>query len=100
MAQSMSQFTNIFGNGSGNESIKALKALTNLNEGGDNSVCHPSFVRTKNNGVLYSECDKKAWSQYDLKNEKSHMALFIVNRFGKFQRSVRVLYIILESLRK
>ena len=60
----------------------------------------PSFDRTKNNGILYSECDRKAWSQYDLKNEKSHMTHFIVNRFGKFQKSVRVLYIILEFLRK
>ena len=27
-------------------------------------------VRTKNNGVLYSECDRKALSQYDLKMRK------------------------------
>ena len=55
LAQSMSQFTNIFRDGSGCEPIKALKALTSLNKSGENSVCHPSFVRTKNNGVLYSE---------------------------------------------
>ena len=95
----MSQFTNIFRDGSRNESIKDLKALTNLNEGGDSNVCHPSFVRTRNNGVIYSECDRKAWSQYDLQNEKSHMTHFIVNRFGKFQKSVRVLYIVLKFLK-
>ena len=66
----MSQFTNIFKDGSGCEPIKALKALASLNKSGEDGVCHPSFVRTKNNGVLYSECDSKAWSQYDQKIKK------------------------------
>lgn len=71
LAKSMSQFNNIFRDGSSNESIKALKAFANLNEGGNSTVCHPSFVRTKNNGVLHSDCGRTAWSQYDLKMKKA-----------------------------
>ena len=100
MAHSLSQFSNIFRDGLGGEPLKALKALTSLNKCGGGSVCHPSFVRTINNGILHSECNRQAWSPYDLKNEKGHMAHFIVNRFGKFQKAVRVLYIILEFSRK
>ena len=57
-------------------------------------------VSTKNHGIVHSECDKRAWSSYDLENDKTHMSHYIVNRYGNFQRSVRVLYIILEFVRK
>ena len=70
MAHSLGQFPNIFRDGLGGEPIKALEALTSLNKCGGGSVCHSLFVRTKNNGILHSECNRQAWSPYDLKMKK------------------------------
>ena len=100
MAQSLIHFPNSFRGVQGGESIHTLKALVGLGQCGKSTACHSSFVKTKNEGVLQSKCIKQNWSSYDIENETAHMSHFIVNRFEKIQNSTRVLYVILEFLRK
>ena len=84
MAQSMIQPNSILKEYPNNESIQTLKALPSLNKSGGSNLCHSSSVSTKNNGIVHSECNKLAWSSYDLENDKAHMSHYIVNRYGKF----------------
>ena len=100
MAQTLTHFPNTFRGVQGGEPIHTLKALVGLGQCGKSTACHPSFVKTKNEGVLQSKCIKQNWSSYDIENETAHMSHFIVNRFEKIQKSTRVLYVISEFLRK
>ena len=54
MAHSLTQFSNIFRDELGSEPIKALKVLVSLNKCGESTVCHSSFVRTRDKGILHS----------------------------------------------
>ena len=67
MAHSLTQFSNIFRDEQGREPVQALKVLVGLNQCGKSTACHSSFVRTRNKGVLQSECIKQKWLSYDLK---------------------------------
>ena len=99
MAQTLTHFPNSFWGVEGGEPIHTLKALIGLGQCAKNNDCHPSIVKT-NEGVLESKCMKQNWSHYDLENETAHVSHFIVNRYEKIQKSTRVLYVILEFLRK
>lgn len=42
-----------------NESVQSLRTLVNLNRRRDDTKCHVTYVNSKKNVIVYSECDKR-----------------------------------------
>ena len=51
----------------------------------------PEIPRTKSGKIVSSECHKLLWKRFDKENIEKHFLMYILNKYSRFEKSIRIL---------